>query len=79
MIKARGRTGDGRPLVVLGLSEENLLRLMRDEPISFDLDEIEMGPGQMVIVGGISEDVILRRLRRVGLMDETTEERDLRG
>lgn len=37
MIKATGRTGDGRPFVLLGLSGENVTRLMADEPITVDL------------------------------------------
>jgi hypothetical protein len=67
MIKARGRTGDGRPLLLLGLSSENWVRLLADEPISFDASSLGFA-AQVVIVGGRTEDAIEKRLREVGLI-----------
>lgn len=68
MIKAPGRTADGRPLLVLGLSGENMTRLMADEPIVVDVDQL--GPQfsglpslVVVIVGGRTEDEIVSSLR----------------
>lgn len=46
MLKARGQTGDGTPLVVIGLSGENMTRLMAKEPIQFDLAELGLPPTQ---------------------------------
>lgn len=62
MIKAQGRTGDGRPLVVIGLSGENVTRLMANEPILFDLAELGLPTTQVLIVGGRTETDILADL-----------------
>lgn len=69
MIKATGRTGDGRPIVLLGLSGENVTRLMAEEPIRFDLAELGLPPTVVVIVGGRTEDAITEKLTKVGLVD----------
>jgi hypothetical protein len=68
MIKAVGRTGLGRPLLILGLSGENVTRLMADEPISFDLAELGLPPMRVVIVGGRTEDAITEQLAEHGLL-----------
>lgn len=68
MLKASGRAGDGRPLVILGLSGENMTRLMADEPIEFDLVDLGLPPTQVVIVGGRTEDDIAEQLRGRGLL-----------
>lgn len=68
MIKATGKTGDGRPMVLLGLSGENVTRLMADEPIQFDLAELGLPPMVVVIVGGRTEDAITEKLREAGLL-----------
>lgn len=62
MIKASGRTGDGRPFVILGLSGENMTRLMADEPIVLDLAELGLPSTVITIIGGRTEDVILAQL-----------------
>lgn len=61
MIKASGRAGD-KPLVIIGLSGENMTRLMADEPIQFDLAELGLPSTIVVIVGGRTEDAITDRL-----------------
>ena len=66
MIKAAGMAG-GLPLVIIGLSGENMTRLMADEPIQFDLAELGLPPTIVLIVGGRTEDDIAADLRRVGL------------
>lgn len=70
MIKAAGRTGDGKPLVILGLSGENMTRLMAHEPIRFDLAELGLPPAVVVIVGGRTENDIAGELVEHGLMSE---------
>lgn len=40
MLKKFGHTKDGRPLILLGLSEENMTRLMADEPIMVKLPDV---------------------------------------
>lgn len=66
MIRASGRTGDGRPLLVLGLSSENWGRLLAGEPIAFDARPLGV-KCQVVIVGGRTEDAITADLERAGL------------
>jgi hypothetical protein len=73
VIKAMGRAGDGSPLLLIGLSGENVTRLMADEPIRFDLADLDLPSMKVIIVGGRTEDSIVADLRRVGLLpDETT-------
>lgn len=72
MIKATGVDGNGQTLLVLGLSGENVTRLMADEPIKFDLAELGLPPMTVVIVGGRTEESILTQLRSVGLVDDHT-------
>ncbi len=68
MIKAAGLTNDGRPLLVLGLSGENVTRLMADEPISIDLSELGLPPMQVIILGGRDEFTITAQLQKAGLL-----------
>jgi hypothetical protein len=68
VIKAAG-THNGRPMLLLGLSGENMTRLMADEPIRLDTGELPGLPAMVVvIVGGRTEDAILAQLRSVGLV-----------
>jgi hypothetical protein len=67
VIKASGMA-NGRPLVLIGLSGENMARLMSDEPIRFDLAELGLPPTVVLIVGGRTEDDIAANLREVGLL-----------
>lgn len=79
MIRAGGRTGDGRPLLLLGLSGENWARLLAGEPIALDARPIVGVDCQVVIVGGRTEDAITAELERVGLLDASVpQERDPR-
>ncbi|HZN77976.1 MAG TPA: hypothetical protein VFC00_40715 [Micromonosporaceae bacterium] len=71
VIKARGIVG-GRRLLLLGLSGENVTRLMAGEPIRFDGAPYGFD-GQVVIVGGRTEEAIVAELERHGLIDSTTE------
>lgn len=70
MIKARGQTGDGTPLVVLGLSGENVARLMAKEPIRLNLADLGLPPTVVVIIGGRTEDEITVDLQTAGLLDQ---------
>lgn len=51
MLKAIGQTEDGRYLIILGLSAENMAR-MRQEPIFFDPAELNLPHGAEI--AGIS-------------------------
>jgi hypothetical protein len=68
VIKAVGRDGLGRPLLIIGLSGESMTRLMADEPIKFDMAEVGLPPLTVVIVGGKTEDAITGQLTSVGLL-----------
>ena len=68
MIQAHGKTGDGRPLMFIGLSEESVARLMADQPLQVDLERLGLGHGVIVIVGGITENAILEQFRSSGVM-----------
>jgi hypothetical protein len=63
VIKAAGATPDGFPLVVFGLSGENVTRLMAGEPILVDLRELGLPPGRVLIAGGRTEELILTEMR----------------
>ena len=65
MIKARGVHADGQPVVILGLSGENLTRLAADEPISFDLADLGLPSRHVLIVYGRTEAEIARRLAHI--------------
>lgn len=69
MLKAVGTTGDGRPLLLLGLSGENVTRLAAGEPIVFDLAEVGMAACQVVICYGRDEADLVRQLVLDGLLD----------
>lgn len=82
MIRALGRTGDGRPLLLIGLSAENTRRLMDDQPIAFNTTEMAEAvvPGmavlpdiQVIIVAGETETDIVTTLKAASLLaDEAT-------
>jgi hypothetical protein len=63
VIKAviRDRTG---PVVLLGLSGENVTRLMADEPILVNLAELRLPPLRVALVGGRTEADIVAQLER---------------
>lgn len=62
MIKAAGQH-NGRPLLVIGLSGENMTRLMAGEPILFDAGALGLPEMSVLVVGGRTEDAIAADLR----------------
>jgi len=71
MIKAAGRTGLGVPLLVLGLSGENVTRLAAGEPIRITAQQLAaLGLPQMEVVihYGRTEEDIVRELKAHGLL-----------
>lgn len=67
MIKAAGTRG-GKPMLILGLSGENMTRLMAGEPIMLDTAALGLPEMNVVIVGGRTEDAITADLRAHGLL-----------
>lgn len=61
MIKALLNMENGEKVVLLGLSAENMTRLMADEPIPIDLADLDL-PHQRII-GGPTEEAITESLR----------------
>jgi hypothetical protein len=79
MIKAAGKTGLGVPLLLLGLSGENVTRLAAGEPIRVSAAAMrELGLPQLEVVlhYGQTEDDILAELKAHGMeMKEFRDER----
>lgn len=70
MLNALGRASDGRPLIMLGLTGENITRLMAAEPILLDMhdDRFGVAPTQIMIVAARDEHILAAQLRSSGLM-----------
>jgi len=59
MIKARGKTQDGRDIIILGLSRENVNKLLEDQPIWVDTEAMGIPGGMHIaILGGETEEAI---------------------
>jgi len=48
MVKAKAMLPDGRALIVLGLSEGNITRLRRGQPIYVDPAQLKIQPGTTI-------------------------------
>lgn len=56
MLRAKGRTADGRPLIVMGLERGNIERLMAGRPISFDMRDQGIDGHCIIMFGETAED-----------------------
>jgi hypothetical protein len=63
VIKAVVRDQKG-PVVLLGLSGENMTRLMADEPILVDLAQLGLSHLRIALIGGRTEGTIMEQLER---------------
>lgn len=63
MIKAASKMKDGRNLVILGLSEENIKRLKENKPIYVELEPWG-GTGSALLLYGQTEEDITRELAK---------------
>jgi hypothetical protein len=73
VIKAAGRTGLGLPLLLLGLSGENVTRLAAGEPImirSTELAAMGLPTVELFIVYGRTEQEIIDEMRAHGLIEQ---------
>lgn len=66
MLKIRITTGNGKPLVLLGLTRENVDRLQANQPILVDLAEVGL-EGHLGLLVGEDQDDILRQLADAGV------------
>ena len=71
MIKARVQTEKG-PLLVFGLSRENINRLLAGDPILASMSDFGL-PGHFTIVFGETEDAIVRELADERLLAPVSE------
>jgi hypothetical protein len=67
MIKATAKLPDGRVLMVLGLSEGNVLRLKAGDPIYFDVGAMKLAPtdrlGAVTVFYGQDEAALANTIR----------------
>lgn len=68
MIKAVAKGKRGQPVVILGLSAENMKRLMANKPIPVKLRQLhpDLPDLDILILGGQTEDDIAEDLRSLG-------------
>ena len=76
MIKMRGTKGD-RTMILLGLSEGNLMRLREKKPIIINGEEMNMPGLDIIICWGETEDKLAEELSF--LIGPETRQRDHRG
>ena len=63
MIKGAGQTADGRPVLLIGLSNENIRRLKADDPIRFEMAPMGLPDCQVVIIYGPTDEQMEARLQ----------------
>jgi hypothetical protein len=56
MMRAKGRTGDGRPLLIIGLEAGNIERLKDGKPIRFDMASHGIIGECIIVYGETAED-----------------------
>jgi len=66
MIKAKLDSPDG-PILIFGLSADNIRQLTAGRPIAIDLRELGANHGRVLILYGRTEEVIAAELQRAGL------------
>lgn len=67
MVKATATLEDGRVLIVLGISELNVVKLKKGEPIYFDPAALKIAPGTTIgaitVFYGRDEEELARTIR----------------
>lgn len=72
MFTAAGHTADKKPLLIVGISGENMTRLMAQEPIRLDLAQHGLPDTVLVLIGGRTEQAMHERLVALGWLPPTT-------
>lgn len=62
------RTVDGKPVLLLGLSGENITRLMAHEEIAIDAAQLGLPPMTVILMAGRTEADMAARLVGIGLL-----------
>lgn len=70
MIKAAGKTTDGRTLLIFGISEENIARLRRGEPVFVDGRDVGQPDICVTIFAGKTEETMMMDLKSRGFFLE---------
>lgn len=55
-------------MIVLGLAEENMARLLAGEATTVDLEGLGLPPSVLIVMGGHSDDEMVERLTTLGLI-----------
>ena len=76
MIKFLIDRADGKKVIGLALSEQNVIRLKNDEPIVTDLDQLNMLNVDVIIFYGETEEKIVNKLIEHGLITSETQIKD---
>lgn len=63
MVKFKANQADGRPIVGLGLTEENIRRLQSDQPIYIKSEDLGMKGFDIMIFSGKTEKTMEADLR----------------
>lgn len=75
MLKLKTTLKDGRLLIMLGLSQINVERLMAGEPIYFDMDQLKVAEGErigaMAVFYGVDEAAMTHELQTLMGRDAT--------
>lgn len=69
MIKVKGKNTSGGDIIILGLSDENMKRLSKGEPIKFNLTDLDMPSCDVFIFNGATEFEMKRQLFKAGVID----------
>lgn len=77
MITGKG-TYDGKPMLLMGLSGENVNRLMAGEPIVLDGAKVGFEDLMVVVVGGRTEEDMAAQLTLGGFISAATHIHDRR-
>lgn len=68
--KGRGETRTGEPVLLIGLTHENLSRLVADEPIMFDTAPLGLPAMKVAIMAGKTEADIAQHFQSAEIRSE---------
>lgn len=70
VLKIRMESGSGNPILLLGLTADNIQHLQLGDPIALNLGEVDM-QGLLFIMAGENQEDILRQLTDAGVLPAT--------
>lgn len=72
MIKARSSDEAGQPIVILGITGENVARMAAGEPVLVNMTELGLPPMKVILMYGKTERHITAELELHGLLPPGT-------